>query len=214
MKKFLFSAALAASTVVFAGTAAAEGFYASVQGGYTGARNHSFDGTADRVRTNLKGGYNLGAALGYDYGAVFGPNMGARAELEYSYARNKVKRHNNESQSDSRGRASSNTYMVNGLLDIHNDSPVTPYVGGGMGLARVKYSGYGVGGTAQLNDSSTRFAYQFIGGVAIDVTPQIALTGDYRYMATTSPRVRNVDGDRSRTSYKTHNFLVGARYSF
>jgi opacity protein-like surface antigen len=87
--------------------------------------------------------------------------------------------------------------MANGYIDLGTVSGFTPYVGAGAGLAYVDWSGatnsyYCVDGgvlcggsfqgtTEHSGESSWRFAYGLMAGVAVDVTQNLRLDLGYRY---------------------------------
>lgn len=79
---------------------------------------------------------------------------------------------------------------------------VTPYVGGGLGVAQVTYENvsYDSSGDAQL-------AYQFIGGVRVPIGSQWSLFGEYRYQGL----FEDASGDGTEWEHNGHNLALGAR---
>ena len=60
--------------------------------------------------------------------------------------------------------------MLNGLLDFGPDDGIQGFVGGGVGVARVKAQ-YGLNNNGDfLNDSDTVFAYQGLAGIRAPLT--------------------------------------------
>ncbi len=79
---------------------------------------------------------------------------------------------------------------------------VTPYVGGGLGLAWVTYENvsYEYEGDAQA-------AYQLIGGVRVPLGDRWSLFGEYRYQGL----FEDASGDGGEWEHNGHNFAFGAR---
>lgn len=105
--------------------------------------------------------------------------------------------------------------MVNGFYDFQTGTAFTPYVGLGAGYARVSSNGISATGLgATLDDDDNKFAYQAIAGIAYQITPEVALTADYRYFATQDPKFRASTGTTIETEYKTHNVTLGLLLRF
>lgn len=97
--------------------------------------------------------------------------------------------------------------QLNALVNVWVDIPVGagfhPYVGGGLGIAGVESEGEGKG----------KFAWQLGAGVAVDITPGIALTADFRHRQ--SDRIGDafdLGADLGRV--KTNSFSAGVRFRF
>lgn len=103
------------------------------------------------------------------------------------------------------------SYMVNGYYEFDVKSKIIrPYVGGGAGLATADLSsGYSVGGVPAAGGTSTKFAYQGIGGVGFFVTPHFVLDTSYRYFSTLKYDIGALDAP-----YSTHNIVIGGRWRF
>ena len=64
------------------------------------------------------------------------------------------------------GKTSVLSFMMNGLLDFGDETGISGFVGGGVGVARVKYSDWSINPTGRfMNDSDTGFAYQALAGI-------------------------------------------------
>jgi opacity protein-like surface antigen len=96
-----------------------------------------------------------------------------------------------------------------GLVDAMNEA-WRPYVGAGVGTANLEI---GVDGGDYERDWV--LAYQLIGGVAYDVTPNWSLNGEVRWFATEGGRY-NISGssDNAKADWETVDVLVGATYRF
>ena len=184
--------------------------YVAVQGGIAKPEKHDFLTSAGaKVTTEMKDGYVVVGAVGRKSGNV-------RMELEGSFRKSDVENHvtTGAPLAGSRGKAKVMAGMANAYFDIPTTSSVQPYIGGGVGVANVDYSDYATTSTGVvMDDDNSAFAYQGMAGVAMPLNGRLSLNAEYRYFATADVEVQN--GTRkSDTEYKTHNFVVGARYAF
>jgi outer membrane protein OmpA-like peptidoglycan-associated protein len=103
--------------------------------------------------------------------------------------------------------------MTNALYEIPLGLPLRPYVGGGVGAA--DYDPYHIRGNGMPypayvgGPSSWGFAWQAIGGVAYDMTDNLALTLEYRYFDRVADHPQGVGNN-----YQANSALLGVRYSF
>jgi opacity protein-like surface antigen len=97
--------------------------------------------------------------------------------------------------------------MANMYKDFPLGTGFAPFIGGGIGIANVEadFVGFGING----KKDDTVFAYQVMGGGAIDLGPQLKLDLQYRYFATADPDFGHVEAE-----YRSHNFLLGLRFGF
>lgn len=163
---------------------------------------------------------NIGGTAGYDFGIV-------RLEVELSYKNAGIG--SVTSQSDGfrfhnvDGSIEALAMMFNGFFDLHNNSPFTPYLGGGLGFATLYLSDTtGIdtrGGATQritlygLGDD-TVFAYQVGTGVEIALNRQCSLDIGYRYFVTDRA---NFDSDLAITTslkFESHNAALGFRFKY
>lgn len=103
------------------------------------------------------------------------------------------------------------SFMANGYFDIPTNSPVRPYLGGGIGFA-VAGVDEEIGGLS-TTDSDLVGAFQFMTGIGFDLNPRTTLTFGYRYFTTTDPSFITAFGPLD-TEYSSHDFLFGARFRF
>ena len=164
--------------------------------------------------TSYDPGFNIAGAIGYDYGNI-------RAEGEIAYRSNDV----DESSlpgvvTNADGEISALSFMVNGYYDFHTPNfSLVPYLGGGIGVAHVNtdFSVSGVPFSPFVDDSATVFAYQFMAGFGVKVSPTITLTGGYRYFATTEPEFNDSTGippTNFDSEYRNHEVNFGVRVMF
>lgn len=193
----------------------------------------TFGGTGARdtasARLDTSSAATFGGALGYDFGTV-------RADIEVAYVKNTIKSLTFISLNGSTvtltpaQRAdvcdyleattcggSGNTFTVDGSrvrqlsamgnlwLDLPLGSSITPYVGGGVGISGFEVDGEGKG----------KFAWQLGAGLAINLSPGLALTADYRHRVVSRT---NVEYDSASgyqiSSLKTDSITAGLRVTF
>ncbi|MEL7485778.1 MAG: outer membrane beta-barrel protein [Pseudomonadota bacterium] len=127
------------------------------------------------VETNL--GYTVGAALGFRYPSGF------RTELEYRYATTPIDQIANfgpplisttPEPSDESVRA--HFLMSNVYYDFKNNTPVTPYVGVGVGGARVAAD--------DQFGADLAFAYQGRAGLSVEAVGGSHISVEYLYTRT------------------------------
>jgi OmpA-OmpF porin, OOP family len=240
-KTLMISAAAVALTMSAPSAQAASGYVSLFGGGsflekpsFSGS-SHSFTGPYDftssqSIDTSFKTGFVVGGNLGVDWGTF-------RTDIELAYRGNKsaknarLKTHyhvdytyagNPYSYDTSRDDAVAsklnlNAYslMANVWYDFHNILPhgITPYVGGGLGLAEVQLSG-SLDGSKINTRNDTVFAWQLGAGVSAPITGKLTAFLDYRYFNTGNVHLKlspnfhggDVDGD-----YRDHTVLVGLR---
>lgn len=202
---------------VMAGVAAAgaaiadtvdDGVYGSLKGGATWQDDQSYDGAGlTGVETKFDRGRIGTAAIGVRSGPM-------RYELEGVHSESDVKSQNAGGGSVTGGGKSRLTAgMANVYVDLGTYVGVKPYIGGGAGYGRVKVDNYTVGGVTAVNGKDDVLAYQGMAGVSYDITPKLAVTGEYRYVGTNDATVDGPFGP-SKVSYDSNNVLVGLRYTF
>jgi OOP family OmpA-OmpF porin len=143
------------------------------------------------------------AAVGYDFGMF-------RAEGELGLRTNDDdQEHYDGHWHDSTGHDRVISAMANALVDF-DVGAVTLYAGGGLGLANMERNYFG------NQDDDTKVAYQGIAGLAYSVTPQLAVTAEYRYFSTFDDFDFGHDSNTNfeKASYASHSALLGLRYTF
>ncbi|WP_152045133.1 outer membrane protein [Aureimonas psammosilenae] len=121
--------------------------------------------------------------------------------------------------------------MANAYLDLGTFAGFTPYVGGGVGAARVKYTNFSaLGNCFDANlcnaDASVefdgandwRFAYALTGGISYDIAQNLKLDVGYRYVNVDGGDVAQTPLNGGTMSFKDdgfdrHTIQAGLRYS-
>ena len=186
-------------------------------------------GVEDTIQTrfHFKNALTYAGTVGYDFGML-------RGDVEVSYARFKVRSFTVQNvngtaidlTADDRAElcdyieatcgGSGNTFEISGSrarqlsgfgnlwLDIPV-GPVTPYVGGGLGV-----SGFEVDG-----DGKAKFAWQLGAGAALNLSRTIALTVDYRHRQLGRTNIAWDDASGMRVGkLKTDSLSAGVRIYF
>lgn len=172
-----------------------------------------------RLDFNYDTGYTLGVAVGY----FFTPNVAM--EIEYAYRSADVTATAKSSGFPSNVRLSGNNdgrvdaFMLNALYvfdGLGADAAVKPYLGGGLGTAKTKLSvnGSNLGISGSNWSTDWNLAYQLIGGVGYEITPQWTLYGEGRWFGTESGKFDGPSNLNFSGSFETFDLLVGASYSF
>jgi OOP family OmpA-OmpF porin len=187
--KTMIIAAAATSALAFSGTAHAQdtGWYVRGELGST------FEGQLDAdPSVDFDDGFLASVAIGRDY------LFGMRAEGEVLYLDNDI-------NGSANGDASALGVFANAYYDFNRDGRIQPFLGAGIGMAKVDYN------DGLIDDDATEFAYQAKAGLSYKISDQ--LTGDlvYRYLQVTDLKLGSgsstIEGD-----YDTQAVTVGLRY--
>ena len=153
---------------------------------------YSFDAD-DQV---MGGSIAIGTSVKTDNGA-------ARVELEYNQ--------NEVAESTLFGVAETEvetqSVMLNGYYDIDTDTKLTPYVGAGIGYAKIK--GKLLVDALSASEDDNSFAWQVGAGVGYALTDSVTVDAGYRYVD-----YGDFSNDDVKIDTSANEFYVGARYSF
>ena len=174
-------------------------------------------------------GVGITTALGYAFGNGF------RTEGEFSYRTNDVSDLDSNDPSFSgfdqgqiTGDLKTYALMGNVLYDFHQADkfgmPVTPYVGGGLGIAIINTdidgnnpTGINSATTLDFDSTRTALAYQGIAGAAFDITENVILDLSYRYFGTRKGGSDAIIGGiptSVRSTPNSHSVLAALRFNF
>lgn len=211
MRKLALAAiGLSAAAYAPAGFAAPEGPFVGIMGGANFTNDLDVSGTGVGINRSVDTdtGYAVIPSIGYRFG------NGLRSEVELGYRKNDVDSVSGSATGS--GEIKARSAMLNLLYDVNMNGRVSPYIGGGIGYAKIRYDGVqpvGVPGIG-VNDSDRVFAYQGIAGLSYAVSNAVELAAEYRYFATQDPDMRTSGGTSVETEYKSHAALVGLRFNF
>ena len=103
------------------------------------------------------------------------------------------------------------TLFLNAYYDINTGSKWTPYVGGGLGVAKLKAKASD--GEDSISKSSNEFAWQLGAGMNYAITDNWSLDAGYRYNDY-GKLTDKEDGDKLDIDVKSHTFYLGVRFTF
>jgi len=177
--------------------------------------------TEDAITLNHRYGNDASLFVGHDFG-------GFRVEGEVAYKRANLDSLQQSlalpgqglsfsgSQEDVGGRTEALSFMLNGMLDFGEDDGVSGFIGGGAGIARVKFNNVRVFDNAApaLDDSDTRFAWQVIAGVRQAITPNMDVHLKYRFFNVDDISMVAFNGSDTNARYRSHSLLGGLTFNF
>jgi len=133
-----------------------------------------------------------------------------RAELELNI-RDKAEKTNTDDGESWKNSLENNSVMLNAYYDIDTGTKFTPYVGAGIGMARLK--GKVAEADGSISKSETSFAWQVGAGVTYAMTDNVSLDAGYRYTDSGDVTIKE-DWGKAKFDSTSHEFLLGARYAF
>ena len=226
MRKLVISLVLASTALASPALARDDQWYVGVDGGAMLVEDLNLDiGTAQgRVanagKIDTKTGYDFGGVVGHDFGAF-------RLESEVSYRKADTTNTTVTSLGipqgtgpavrtgsfRTNGDASALSFMVNGLLDFGADDGLQGFVGGGVGVARVRVLNV-LANPAWLDDSDTGFAWQALAGIRAPLSNHWDVGLKYRFF--NAPKVNLIDrlGRNVDTRFRSHSLMGSLVYNF
>jgi opacity protein-like surface antigen len=222
MKNFRMMALVVAAALALApaASALAEGFYITPKVGWS-----SFKADID-YDSDIGGGSDgktkalvpFGLAFGYDFKPAF--DIPVRTEVEYTYRGEKEMVTEGGADKSFKAKVGVQSVFVNAYLDIHNSSPVTPYVGLGLGYAALSTD-------LEFNHNGEKFmksetnanaAWNIGAGAAWAINDFLSLDLGYRYadFGTAEEEFDAFGRDFDIGEIKTtaHEVMLGLRFSF
>ncbi|HVK80922.1 MAG TPA: OmpA family protein [Verrucomicrobiae bacterium] len=179
---------------------ATEGWYGRADIGHSVDGSFEGDYVSDELTTDFENDWLGALGLGYAF------QNGFRAEGELAYRYNDLE--GTLDGGDVTGYARSWSAMANLFYDFNRGGGVEPYLGVGVGAARV---GAGVDGYGA--DQDTVLAYQALAGLAFNITERLDLDVGIRYFAAPEAEFTfsgaEVSGDYEHTAA-----TVGLRWQF
>lgn len=195
--------------------------YVGILGGAEFLRDADNTGSGVTLTSQFKTGYNVGLVAGEDLGNNW------RFEGEFDYRRSDLDKLRvtdatalglgayNGATASAAGHVRVMDLMANGWYDFPLGGGLTPYIGGGLGVANIKLTDVGVEGQpAFVNDSGNFLAYQLGAGVGYDITASTTVSLDYRYFGAANPTFTAVDGTSFDSEASGNNVDLSLRYRF
>ncbi|ODP37040.1 outer membrane protein, partial [Sphingomonas turrisvirgatae] len=227
MRKLAITLALASTALSTPVLAKDDAWYVGIEGGAMIVEDIDFDigATADAGTVDHNYGWDVGGTIGYDFG-------GFRAEAEVSYRQAGVDAYRSTLTTPAYnaagaivaspagtydyagGKTSALSFMVNGLLDFGEDDGVQGFIGGGVGVARVKGE-YALNTRgAFLDDSDTVFAWQALAGIRQPISENVDVTLKYRFFNADNVRLVDVTGRTAEGRFRSHSIMGGVTFNF
>lgn len=199
--------AVSAAAVLFnplTASADDKGFYVGIGAGVNAFPEDSKLGSTE---ADLDWSWVTAGSAGYAFG------NGLRLEGEIGYRPNDV--NGVSGVPGAGGDYSTLSFMTNLLYDFKRPNwIITPYIGVGIGAARVHADGTAPAAGVTIDDSSFGFAMQAIVGASYDINEKLALTADYRHFRVPDLSFDTSAGTSVDSDYATNQFMVGLRYRF
>ena len=103
--------------------------------------------------------------------------------------------------------------MANAIYDFRPDHRWTPYVGAGLGVARVSADFTGAGGV--ISGDEAALAYQMIGGISYDISETTTAFMDMRYFRSLeTEHTLTAPLGTSTTAFQFDGYTVGIGFRF
>jgi len=162
------------------------------------------------------------AKLGTAYGGGLGVGVKSdwlRVDLTVDGASKMKYESTTVTTNDTTAKVSAVTAMVNGYLDLATWYGVTPYVGGGVGGARLEITDYQSTVTPPFGGDTSRsqwnVAWAAMGGVAYQVAPNMQIDVGYRYLSLGNITTgTGTSGALTLKGIANHEVRVGLRWNF
>ncbi len=159
-------------------------------------------------------GFLGSAVVGWDFepGNIVGEG---RIELEYTHRKNPLDQARFvEGSAKGGGNMTADSLMINFFGVFHDNRSWSPYLGAGLGAARLENSNLTVTGQPFSSDSAFVFAYQFGAGFDFALTKRLSLDLGYRFFSSTRPRLDEASGESFKMDYLNHSVVLGMRVGF
>jgi OmpA-OmpF porin, OOP family len=216
MRKLMICTSLAAIAMATPASARDDSWYIEADVGAIKAQDlENLSGFGNQTgELDTKTGYDVGGIVGYDFGMF-------RLEAEASQRRVGAKTFSIPLGSTApvglpvpaNGSAKALSFMVNALLDVGSDDGLQGFIGGGVGVGRVKVDVHNATIT-QINDSDTRLAFQGLAGVRYAMSDNVDVGLKYRYYYQDHNDLITQAGLGARTRFRSHSLMLTLGYNF
>ncbi|NET48411.1 MAG: outer membrane beta-barrel protein [Merismopedia sp. SIO2A8] len=188
-------------------------FTVEVDSGIPGVDGTTVDVEPVDITVDTDTGFGINGAIGYQFDQ-------ARAELDLGYRQNAVDgvTVGDLPEVDTDGRFKTWTLAANGYYDIPTGTAFRPYVGAGVGVARLVADDVSVNvpvaGEAELDESGVSFMFQAQAGLAYDFSEDASAFVGYRLQGIPGQNFSAADVDFNADTTLIHSAQVGAQFRF
>lgn len=138
-----------------------------------------------------------------------------RVELEYTRRSNRLDQVEfSDGKVAADGDLTTDSLLFNAFGVYRSSSLWTPYLGAGIGIARITAADLSVTGQPLSDDDALVFAYQFGIGTDIALTESLILDLGYRLFSTSKAKLMQSNGEEFKMEYLSHSAMLGLRLSF
>lgn len=161
-----------------------------------------------------KPGLQESAVIGWDF-EPGNPVGEGRIELEYTHRSNQLDRVKfTDGTFTGGGKVTADSLLVNFFGVFHDKRSWSPYVGVGLGAARMEASDLIVTGEPLASGTNVVFAYQFGTGIDYALTKHWSIDLGYRFFGSLRPEFTESNGKKFKMDYYSHNAVLGLRFGF
>lgn len=185
-------------------SAVEKGLYLEGRAGYSIPADSDLDSATGGQNIEFDNGFAGSLAFGHAY------ELGLRAEIELGFRNSDID--SITGGGSGAGDVSALSFMGNLYYDLDMDGPLKPYVGFGLGVARLDADGAAPSTGVAIDDTDTALAVQAMAGVAYELNDRTSLTLGYRYFAVPDADFTSNTGANFESEYTSHDFMVGLRY--
>ncbi|HKI52377.1 MAG TPA: outer membrane beta-barrel protein [Geothermobacteraceae bacterium] len=203
--------------LLLAGTAGAESHHGYYAGAWYGISAFETSTANDDL-----GSFNLEADQDSFWGISFGYDLpsqstgaNGRVEIEYGHRSNSFDngQFNNGAFAAS-GDVQVESLLLNSFAVFPNQTRVSPYLGLGLGGAKLTIDNLQIDGQPFIDDECLVFAWQLGGGLEIELTRSLRVDLGYRYFSVYQPELNEVDGRKVKPDYTAHSGMLGVVWMF
>lgn len=190
-------------------------WYLDVSGGLSSPMDSDVGGSASSTEFTYDEGFSFSTALGYRPEVKHSALGYMRFEGALGYQQSEIGNDGVSPTSGTAGDTHTYTAMLNGYYDFKNATSFIPYIGAGLGIARVSLKD--VTRVNISDDSDTLGAYQLMAGFSVEPEslPYTSLHLGYRFFSTIGDaEFTDSTGAQVEVEQANHNIEGGIRWHF
>ena len=185
-----------------------DGWYFGSETGLSLLPKQKFNNLNNSFSVDSSPGFSIFGQMGYQF-------YDYRLESEVSWRSNTIRSFTFNSLShNGTGSIQPLNLLFNGYYDIKTGSSFTPYVGAGIGGARISANSIGYNSKIYIDNDQFVPAYQGIAGVSYAIDSHLSLKADYRYFRAPNARFSEIGLGSASSDYANHSVQLGFTYKF